>query len=772
MAWRGHRNEIAVNWKPDSLARSFTGVFEALAVLLCSFVHYIVFRVLRRSGLDAPCSCKARFRKNAMPSVDSTIGLKENNRAARIDSFSKEAALKSCAELVTTGSGVESRNLMANSRCEAGDNDRQHPIEDLTNRAQQDIDKDQDLKDRELLEALQRERETLAALYSELEQERNFSATAASEALAMISRLQEEKAAVQMEARQFERMVLEKAMYDQEEIEALNEMLVSREEEKIALEEEIRVCREKLDSVVKEERRQSLLMPKAKTDGGIGIQKLESPILVKNEKIVTTPRAGKDGQSKYVDKFSTSRSELLTALVQDGGRGMEGQLGLKVPNGIRRKDRKSKERDDGKPEFPGFINLKKRWGSQDVMLKTLEQTKEERRIEDERRLSVLEYVMKFEQQQQHGKRFPVQIHSVTKHPNSTGDSRSKTRSDDVEASISSGNDESSAEALTTDDSLRRRLFEDDCGEEQMVSASLSVEEVEDGGRRDERPSCLSAYESEFRAGEVCRGTDNTDECAEKSVFVHDVYEVQKSPNECPALVMGDAEMQPVTPSDRLGKPDLQTFGMDEEREYLCMINPSHLQEMEDAGKDSHWEDLQGKVKYKTLRVSKSLITRDNTTVDVKEDVLELTKRLKALEADKYFMKQTIEALRRENVEMKLLQCLSQQSLELRGIEQQELWRKRMPMTLQIQDLMSFTRLRTTARAHLNTLAQACQKGAEATGPQAESSVGLSRLLQPSPKGLAGTCLTRVRKAEEIIPSVSLENGTAVLEHIWSGTKDH
>jgi len=73
---------------------------------------------------------------------------------------------------------------------------------------------------------------------------------------------------------------------------------------------------------------------------------------------------------------------------------------------------------------------------------------------------------------------------------------------------------------------------------------------------------------------------------------------------------------------------------------------------------------------------------------------------------------------------------------------------------------------------VSRLAQACLKGAEATGPQAESSVGLSRLLQHSPKGLAGTCLTRVRKAEEIIRSVSLENGTAVLERIWSGVEDH
>lgn len=688
MAWRGHQNDIPVDQKPNSFVRSFTGVFEALAVLLCCFVHYIVIRVLRRSGLDAPCSCPARFRKHVMPTMESTIGLKENNRADHFGSVSKKAALKSCAESTTTGGAVDTRNSMANSRCEAGGNDSQSgyssPVEDLSDRGQRDIDNDQDLKDKELLEALQRERETLSVLYSELEQERNCSATAASEALAMISRLQEEKAAVQMEARQFERMVLEKAMYDQEAIEALNELLVSREEEKLALEEEIRVCRENLDAVMREERRQSLL-PKIKADEGRVFLKSESPIMVKND---TTPRAGIDEQSKYVDKFSTTNSQLLTALVQDRGRGMEAQLGLRAPNGIRRKGGKSEETDDGKPEFPGFVNLKRRWGTQEVTLKTLEQTKEERRIEDERRLSVLEYVMKFEQQQR-GIRLPVQMHSVTKPPKSTGESRSKTRSDDVgesAASVKSGNDEPTSRVLTSDDSLRRRLFEEvDCGEEKMVSISSSVEEVEDGGRCDERPSCMSAYENELRAGEECKGTDDADECAEKSVFVHDVYEVPKSPYRLPAPVMGDSEMQPATPSDRLGKPDLQTFESDEERDYLCMIHPSHLhEEVEDAEKDSQWEDLQGKVRYKTLRVSKSLRIRDSARLGVEEEVQELTHRLQALEADKYFMKQTIEALRRENVEMKLLQGLSQQSLELPGMEQQELWHKRMPMTLQIQ----------------------------------------------------------------------------------------
>ncbi len=58
-------------------------------------------------------------------------------------------------------------------------------------------------------------------MYLELEKERNASATAANEAMGMIVRFQEEKTAVLMEARQFQRVVEQKLMHDQEAIEGL-----------------------------------------------------------------------------------------------------------------------------------------------------------------------------------------------------------------------------------------------------------------------------------------------------------------------------------------------------------------------------------------------------------------------------------------------------------------------------------------------------------------------------------------------------------------------
>ncbi|KAI3714343.1 hypothetical protein L1987_72940 [Smallanthus sonchifolius] len=71
----------------------------------------------------------------------------------------------------------------------------------------------------------------LLALKAELEEERSASAIAASETMAMITRLQEEKAAMQMEALQYQRMMEEQSEYDQEALQLLNELMIKKEKE-------------------------------------------------------------------------------------------------------------------------------------------------------------------------------------------------------------------------------------------------------------------------------------------------------------------------------------------------------------------------------------------------------------------------------------------------------------------------------------------------------------------------------------------------------------
>lgn len=97
---------------------------------------------------------------------------------------------------------------------------------------------------RVLEQALEEEHATRAALYLELEKERCAAASAADEAMAMILRLQEEKALIEMEAKQYHRMIEEKSTYDAEEMDILKEILLRREREKHFLEKEVEAYRQ------------------------------------------------------------------------------------------------------------------------------------------------------------------------------------------------------------------------------------------------------------------------------------------------------------------------------------------------------------------------------------------------------------------------------------------------------------------------------------------------------------------------------------------------
>ncbi|KAK4777030.1 hypothetical protein SAY86_005718 [Trapa natans] len=99
-----------------------------------------------------------------------------------------------------------------------------------------------------LKSALRAERKALHALYAEFEEERSASAVAASQTMAMINRLQEEKAAMQMEALQYQRMMEEQSEYDQEALQLLNDLLVKREREKEELEKELEEYRRKVEN--------------------------------------------------------------------------------------------------------------------------------------------------------------------------------------------------------------------------------------------------------------------------------------------------------------------------------------------------------------------------------------------------------------------------------------------------------------------------------------------------------------------------------------------
>ncbi|KAL9855344.1 putative intermediate filament protein [Arabidopsis thaliana] len=100
---------------------------------------------------------------------------------------------------------------------------------------------------RDLEELLKEERAARATVCVELDKERSAAASAADEAMAMIHRLQDEKAAIEMEARQFQRLVEERSTFDAEEMVILKDILIRREREKHFLEKEVEAYRQLLE---------------------------------------------------------------------------------------------------------------------------------------------------------------------------------------------------------------------------------------------------------------------------------------------------------------------------------------------------------------------------------------------------------------------------------------------------------------------------------------------------------------------------------------------
>uniref|UniRef100_A0A0E0EXV0 GTD-binding domain-containing protein n=1 Tax=Oryza meridionalis TaxID=40149 RepID=A0A0E0EXV0_9ORYZ len=86
---------------------------------------------------------------------------------------------------------------------------------------------------------LELNKKSMSALYKELEEERSASAIAASQAMAMINKLHEEKAAMQMEALQYLRMMEEQADHDHEAIQNLHDLLTEREKELLDMDAEL-----------------------------------------------------------------------------------------------------------------------------------------------------------------------------------------------------------------------------------------------------------------------------------------------------------------------------------------------------------------------------------------------------------------------------------------------------------------------------------------------------------------------------------------------------
>jgi hypothetical protein len=129
---------------------------------------------------------------------------------------------------------------------------------DKTEFASDSIDGDyQNEEDDAVLKNLKRQvrldRKSLMDLYMELDEERSASAVAANNAMAMITRLQEEKAALQMDASQYQRMMEDQIEHDEEVLKETNVFLLKLEEEVKTLDTELEIYRNKYGYLTRED---------------------------------------------------------------------------------------------------------------------------------------------------------------------------------------------------------------------------------------------------------------------------------------------------------------------------------------------------------------------------------------------------------------------------------------------------------------------------------------------------------------------------------------
>ena len=95
------------------------------------------------------------------------------------------------------------------------------------------------------------ERKRANNAHNELEKERMAAASAIDEAMAMILRLQNEKSVLQMEINQLNRAAEDKQLHDQEIIQSLEWIVIKHESERSILDDQLRMCREKLKMFMK-----------------------------------------------------------------------------------------------------------------------------------------------------------------------------------------------------------------------------------------------------------------------------------------------------------------------------------------------------------------------------------------------------------------------------------------------------------------------------------------------------------------------------------------
>ncbi|XP_011087390.1 myosin-binding protein 1 [Sesamum indicum] len=121
---------------------------------------------------------------------------------------------------------------------------------------------------------VEHDKKIMSTLYKELEEERNASAIAANQSMAMITRLQEEKAALHMEALQCLRMMDEQAEHDDEALQQANDLLTDKEKQIQDLEYELELYKNQFGDISLPN---TCVKPRPESDAGVlKVHKIEA----------------------------------------------------------------------------------------------------------------------------------------------------------------------------------------------------------------------------------------------------------------------------------------------------------------------------------------------------------------------------------------------------------------------------------------------------------------------------------------------------------------
>ena len=151
-----------------------------------------------------------------------------------------------------------------------------------------------------LKDALSAQQRLLQKLYNELEAEREASATAASEALSVILRLQGEKAAVKMESEQYKRLAEEKMCHAEESFAVIEDIITQKEMEMADLDYQLQTYKYQLMSygLIEPEDDDVKIPENLMHRNEVGprfVRRNSAPLLVKSKKAMV------DGESPEMD---------------------------------------------------------------------------------------------------------------------------------------------------------------------------------------------------------------------------------------------------------------------------------------------------------------------------------------------------------------------------------------------------------------------------------------------------------------------------------------